>query len=360
NPETIRWGIALASALAVVGPLTIGLGALVGSVRLLAVALGVGLGPLLSVGGPILVGLGLLSAAFVKNRLDALAATSALDEFGRSLQGLSRQQLVNVGADIVGQIEALRQERERLAALNPLNVLGTSGAGVPARQIEQLDEQIADLEARLDRVRTAFDAVGEAADDAFGDGGLGGAVAEISANLAAILREAEVTSIFGAFDVRDLPQGLRDAFQAAESLHSRIQELNDELQVLEEPGVAAPGAALELMDRRQRGLERANEVLAEQVRTLGRAAAEIAVPQFGVTIGGVFIQNPEEIREEYERQVRQTLEEERIRSQLNLELVPVVSRQDRFAEIAGPDRNAAVQQAREATQAFNDSVQAGT
>lgn len=92
DPDTVRWGIAVAGVAAALGPLTLAIGgliailpALAAGLTVVATALGVTLAPLLAVGGAVIVGLGLLSAWFVKNKLDALAAKDATDQWRGSL-----------------------------------------------------------------------------------------------------------------------------------------------------------------------------------------------------------------------------------------------------------------------------------
>lgn len=94
DPETVRWSISIAAVAAVAGPL-IGLtGALTSAVAALSAALGIaGLVGTIATGGLLLV-LGALSALFVKNKLDALAAAAGADQYRASLIGLTRAQLL--------------------------------------------------------------------------------------------------------------------------------------------------------------------------------------------------------------------------------------------------------------------------
>jgi tape measure domain-containing protein len=94
NPETIRWAIAIAGVAAVIGPLIALTGTLTSAVTALTIALGIaGLAGTIATGG-VLLALGALSALFVKNKLDALAAASAANAYRASLLGLSEGQLI--------------------------------------------------------------------------------------------------------------------------------------------------------------------------------------------------------------------------------------------------------------------------
>lgn len=120
NPETIQWGIALATVAAATGPLLTLVGTLtqltiairavapaIGAVRLAMMGTGVGL---------LIGGLALLAGWFIKNRLHALAMKAGVVDLTDSLKGLDKQSLITRAAAIDAQLESLRAQEQILKA----------------------------------------------------------------------------------------------------------------------------------------------------------------------------------------------------------------------------------------------------
>jgi tape measure domain-containing protein len=183
NPEIIRWGIALGATVALVGPLTMALG---GLAKMLVVINGIRLAstlaawtaqvPLLSgaltilrgvllrtalvlgAGGVVVAGLTLLSAWFVKNKLNAIAAKGAVDEYTASLRGMGREAAQGKLADLTRQIE----ETRAAIARTPKTVTGfefeETGLGtVVTKETAVANPKLAELQTHL---RSLYDQSG--------------------------------------------------------------------------------------------------------------------------------------------------------------------------------------------------------
>lgn len=168
------------------------------------------------------------------------------------------------------------------------------------------------------------------------------------------LREIAVTSALGAVDMGELPENIRDAYQNSERLRDRLRNIERTLADVRRAGGQVPEEATAAVEELRRAIEQADVELEGLVRRLGMDRPSVVT--LPVSIGGVEIQNPEEVQRLYEEQVRERLEQEAVRMRLNLDLQPTRS----FAERNGiVDRDEAVANAREATQAFNENVEAG-
>jgi tape measure domain-containing protein len=116
DPNTVRWGIAIAGVAFVMGPLVFIVGQLTAAVTALTVALGIaGLAGTIATGGVLLV-LGGLSAWFLKNKLDALAAAGAADTYRASLAGLSRQELESARTHVTLDLMQIRSAQAAMRA----------------------------------------------------------------------------------------------------------------------------------------------------------------------------------------------------------------------------------------------------
>lgn len=172
-------------------------------------------------------------------------------------------------------------------------------------------------------------------------------------------------------------QQLEGAFEALAQAAKRAAEeggraLQAEIQLL---GQARDHRVLQIQDidrsiRLQAALrqemERGNLTLARRVEIANQlenlpdfepGRASIAVPNAPITIGGVTIENPEEMAAEYRAQVARKLEEEAVRANLNLNLQPDPRGDERREEEA---RQRARQAAQQAATEFNQVVQAGS
>ncbi|HEX7090645.1 MAG TPA: tape measure protein, partial [Longimicrobiales bacterium] len=173
---TVRWGIALGTGLAVVGPLTVAVGALAKGVVGLAAALGTGLLPLIGVGGAVVVGLSALVAWFVKSRLEAAAMAKQVDDARRAFSEM-------VATASQGDLEReLAARQRRLAQLNPelqrlrrsLAAAEQAGAerlaGSIRRQLQPLEREAGELIRQIGEIRARLDTLGTAGGGAAGGG----------------------------------------------------------------------------------------------------------------------------------------------------------------------------------------------
>lgn len=177
-----RWALALGIVAAAIGPLVTALGVLTIAVGSLASALSVGLLPLLAVGAPILIGIGLVSAGFVKMKIDAANAGGTIDDFAASLRGLDRAMLMHqqrvatlkaaealeandrvVFDRLVLQSVAIGEALDRLKEETGGGGDGSSGGVSPVREI------LSDLEEGLRVARE----MSRLTADAFGGSGAG-------------------------------------------------------------------------------------------------------------------------------------------------------------------------------------------
>lgn len=140
NPEVVKWGLAMAGAAALLGPIAIGIGSVAAALWGLAAAGGAVVA--LWTGGLSIV-IGGLTAWFLKTKLDATETASAIDKVGESIQSLSRGQLVAKKGDldsrigklekfpqtpwVQGELGKMRQESKLLA-----DTLKSLGADTPA------------------------------------------------------------------------------------------------------------------------------------------------------------------------------------------------------------------------------------
>lgn len=141
NPETVRLGIAFGVTAAALGPLLSALSAVTKAfIALRAASL-----PLLAslgVGGALVIGIAALAGIWTKRRLDEWSqASTAVDNFALSIQGLSREQMILATANIL----------KRIAELEPL-----------AEHFQFARDEIDRLNKRAGELATQFNALGPA------------------------------------------------------------------------------------------------------------------------------------------------------------------------------------------------------
>lgn len=172
NPETVKWGIALAGVAAAAGPLLV----LSGVVTQLAAAISTLLAlktaatiAAMTTGvGAAVVALGALAAVFVKNKLDALEAAGAAEEYNRKLAELSETSARYRFQEVQAALAAKRAELEATPATVGIatgSLLNGGRAQIvnPERvriegEIEALEEQFRILTRRLTDIRNEGDA----------------------------------------------------------------------------------------------------------------------------------------------------------------------------------------------------------
>lgn len=133
NPEWVKWGIAIAGTLAVVGPLALGLGSVAGALFLIATASSAVVAAW--TGGLSLVLTG-LAAYWAKSKLDAAEAASEVDNYAASLRKL----------EAAGHSA---QTRTDLNIAKTQLAVGQERGTLTAPQQARLTLQIAQLENRL-------------------------------------------------------------------------------------------------------------------------------------------------------------------------------------------------------------------
>jgi tape measure domain-containing protein len=108
NPETLRWAVSIGLVAAAMGPLIAIAGNLVTVLATLVTVFNIGLGTALAVGGPLLIGLAALAALFIKNKIEAAAAAASIKDFNSVLQGTS-------GIAVQEQIDQLERLRRLIS-----------------------------------------------------------------------------------------------------------------------------------------------------------------------------------------------------------------------------------------------------
>ncbi len=176
NPSTVRWGIALAGAAAVVGPALATFGTLATVLAKIASTLAVGMLPLIGTGGAVLVGLTALAAAFLKVKIDAAAAREEVAGFGESLRGLSLDQLQSQMDQINAKKRSLEADIARDEGFLAIAGLPRSTQRSLRKSIDRAKEQLRVLlESRFEVFReiARLHAEAEASldDPAAGEGG---------------------------------------------------------------------------------------------------------------------------------------------------------------------------------------------
>lgn len=185
SPETVKWGIAIAAVAAVAGPLLIVIGSLTTAIAAISTAIGIGLLPLIVAGGPLLIGLGLLSAAFLKNKLDALEAKTELERYEDSIQSFQRtvatankeslealrdQLRLLVNAATVGisgppTVENIQRFNPATGALEILPPVDPQVLRGWQQSLGLIEDQLAKLNAEGDEIADGFDDAAAAADN---------------------------------------------------------------------------------------------------------------------------------------------------------------------------------------------------
>lgn len=171
NPEVVRWGVALGGTLAIIGPVTVALGGLfkvlaissvVRTIYSFAAALGVsaqalgvlkvaatGMLTTLGIGGAVIAGLTLLSTWYIKNKMDALAAANAADQYRASLDTLDHAALKAQASTAGAQARAMFPEvGEKFRSVQRLydqglGDPGRAGHAVYLRQKKEYDALLA-------------------------------------------------------------------------------------------------------------------------------------------------------------------------------------------------------------------------
>jgi len=164
----LRWVVAIGAALAVVGPLTLAVGALTKGVVGLAAALGTGLLPLLGVGGAIVLGLSALVGWFVKSRLEAAALAKQMEETRRAFSEMLATASVEDLKNMLDQEERRKRElvarREELT--RQLEAVEQRGRKKTAdylrKELEKLGREWGALLLRIQAIRDQIEAQREA------------------------------------------------------------------------------------------------------------------------------------------------------------------------------------------------------
>lgn len=177
---TLEWGVALAGALALMGPLTIGVGALTSAAVALNTAFAVGLVPALLGAGGIVVGLGLATAGLIKWALGAAQARAETEKLNQELleaaEALPRVadgRILATGG-LADQVAELRARMQRDlgnmgrtgrpdAPIAPLGMM--PGLDISNRMLAELEERADSLSEKAEGLRLdlQFEADAEAA-----------------------------------------------------------------------------------------------------------------------------------------------------------------------------------------------------
>lgn len=269
DPITIRWAISIAAVAAAAGPLVYVIGSLVTACTALAGVLGVaGLAGALAVGGPILIGIAALSALFIQNKLAAFEAESAANRYAASLVNLNEKALLFL---ITQRQTGLFQIQEQERALrrgggafrNKVVVPGLFGEGGIGAILHPFAET-----SRIRVVRVETDAMRELGNQA---NEAGRDIADLSKAFAALqergkaptttplapaggtdrlaglmdqltdrLREFRTLAQFEVPSLNLLPPDIQEQIRLVDSLASQLDTLKDGLKRFRDAGRAPP------------------------------------------------------------------------------------------------------------------------
>lgn len=152
----LRWAVAIGAALAVVGPLTVAVGALVKVVA--ALAAGISTGLLVAIGA-VLVGLSGLVTWFVKSRLEAAALAKQMEETRRAFSEMLATASVEDLKNMLDQEERRKRElvarrKDLMRQLEAVELRGLKKtANYLRKEIEKLDREYGALLLRQQAIR---------------------------------------------------------------------------------------------------------------------------------------------------------------------------------------------------------------
>jgi tape measure domain-containing protein len=318
NPSTVRWGIAMAAVAAVAGPLILVISSLTTAVTALAGALAIGLGTAIAVGGPILIGLAALSAFFVKNKLDALAAASAADTYKASLIGLSAAQLAaartHLQLDLVQIRSAQRQMLSSGTAFGPRTILdipmirnpfgNTPGPRIGRRETDDfrdLGRAANEATAKVHQLDAALSGVtarsGGTTPTPPPSGGGRDKLAGLMDGLTDRLRELQALQKFhGAAAINLLPEDAQEQIRLLNSLTGELDTLSDGLRRFQAAGRTPPAGltwGIDLLTAQITAAEKKLDDLARMFndpRLLGNANIRLPDMNVGQITGGMQVE----------------------------------------------------------------------
>jgi tape measure domain-containing protein len=293
NPETVRMGLAIAGAAATLGPATT---ATFGFVRALAAArtASMGLAATLGPAGLAIVGVSLLSGWLIKNKLDALAAAGAVDQFRASLDGLSRHALTMRSAALIAQEEALRAQMEEAKRLRGEASPEYARAVVEHRKVEE----------ELKRIVAHYNALGPETRTVANNTKL--TKEELERAMRVLQSGAAGASLLGTFGLNAAlaSEPLRKAVDAAVKLK---EEADAAAAALAKLGAQAPAGAAEHVAELRRHATEARAEVERLAREWGAALTKFAAPFKPTTTdsrGGIITSvfpAPEQIEREHAR-----------------------------------------------------------
>lgn len=321
NPNTVRWGLAIAGVAAVMGPLVLVLSSVTTAVTALASALAVGLLPVIAIGGPILIALAALSAMWAKNKLDALSAAAAADAYRASLIGMSEGQLIAARTaemlrlqDAKISEDALRrsgrafgQRFETVLTPSQMRAAQARGATLVApglvrvrgetREMEALGNEANDAAARVHSLDAALAALYATAARPTAPlippgGGGRDKLAGLMDNLTDRLRELQALQKFtGAVSVNLLPDDAQEQIRLVNHLASELDVMTDGLKRFRDAGRQPPpllAFGIETINAQLAEAEKRLDTLARlfnDTRMLGKV--DVRLPAIQVAPNGV-------------------------------------------------------------------------
>lgn len=276
NPETVRWALAIAGVAAVAGPLVLVISSVTTAVTALSTAIGFGLLPAIVLGGPVVIALGVISALFVKNKLDALAAAAATEQYRSSLIGLSKDQLIQERFKQTEALSRAREEQERLRttggafirrSVNPrANLSASAPTFVPTAEmqdaVEAANSAWAHLRA-LQRQEELLKATTVSVNSTPLDLGGGKAHADrLAGTLDRVNDELREFLELSRFEGVTLPEQLPAAFSEQLTLTQRLGDQVDRLSDgLNKLGARAPQGAINMLANLRAQLSSSREEL---------------------------------------------------------------------------------------------------
>lgn len=317
NPNTVRWGIAIAGVAAVAGPLILVISSLATAVTALAGALAIGLLPVIAIGGPILIALAALSAMWAKNKLDALAAAAAADQYRASLIGLTKGQLTTELTEARLRLSELRANEAAMRAAGtagaplpgtgrpattPSPFPGTGRTSVPlSKDYNDIVNRANEAAAKVSALTQALDALNAApvaptptvAPLSGGRDKLAG----LMDGLQDRIREFEQLQKFaGVAAINLLPDDAQDQIRLVNSLSGELDTLNDGLDKFQQAGRTPPagltfgiGTLTTLLAEAEKRLDTL-ATLFNDPRLLGTANIRLPDMNLGEITGGINVE----------------------------------------------------------------------
>jgi tape measure domain-containing protein len=254
DPDTVQWGIAIAGVSALLAPLAGAAALAAGAVALFAGAVG-GIATLAT--GGALLAIGAIGAAWAKNKLEVAAAADEQERLNDAIRTMPAPAL---SSELSRLTQYAEQIRTAISA-QPATIARDFMADGVVFQTQELNPTVVALNRELARTGEQIEIAKSRIAELATTGGTdpppviprtAEEVEKLNRALeatAVLLREAAVTQPFGLTDVSQLPDSLREGFQAAEGLRSRIDSVREAITATRDAGGVVSPAAVQEVER---------------------------------------------------------------------------------------------------------------